>query len=310
MLWQMRQRVGQNTFYLWSFTRRVWIGGVVAYEKLQDWIDTDPMSPQWQTNGNGVGQHNSLFSVRICAENIMLLLFHKFMVSHFFYYVHTFCMFILKLASTSDSLRYLRFSSTPTPFMLNFSQYNFCRNQGLVCWYPQPDSEPRLKISQRERGCWHNSSVYLLTRERSPGIERSCTPSHSTEDCSYCTTGLVIEQKQKERYHLPSDLYLVDQRGRSVAFRKAHELLFWLGVWSVALEPILRIIPVKNGSTTIKQLVKSEKEAKRRQPAFHMRRKISEAMAWEYCLHLERRSYLLLLLLSPQLFFSEISIGM
>jgi hypothetical protein len=41
-----------------------------------------------------------------------------------------------------------------------------------------------------------------------------------------------------------------------------------------------------------------------------MRRKISEAMAWEYCLHLERRSYLLLLLLSPQLFFSEISIGM
>ena len=110
--------------------------------------------------------------------------FHKFMVSHFFYYVHTFCIFKLKLASTSNSLRYLRLVNT-TSAAIKVGCADILNSRYLK------EREERLLTTIV-------ASTSLLERDRL--VSRGVARLHIRLRTACTVIGLVIEQK--ERYYL------------------------------------------------------------------------------------------------------------
>eukprot|EP00984_Skeletonema_dohrnii_P013234 scaffold5460_cov153-Skeletonema_dohrnii-CCMP3373.AAC.21 len=70
----------------------------------------------------------------------------------------------------------------------------------------------------------HNSSVYLLTRERSPGIERSCTTSHSNEECSRMISRIGATFKNHPGQKRIYNYQLVkSERGKTPTVSISHE---------------------------------------------------------------------------------------
>eukprot|EP00985_Skeletonema_marinoi_P013636 scaffold6789_cov206-Skeletonema_marinoi.AAC.20 len=104
------------------------------------------------------------------------------MVSHFFYYVHTFCIFKLKLVSTSNSLRYLRLVNTTSAAIK------------VGC----ADILNSRYLKEREVADHIVASTSLLERDRL--VSRGVARLHIRLRTARTAIGLVIEQK--ERYYL------------------------------------------------------------------------------------------------------------